>query len=287
MRIITFDKAGVSALGVERHSELVDLSVAAPELPRDLKSLIVAGDAALERAKAAITHPKQEAVAPLAGVRYCPPIALTGKIICLGLNYISHTTENRIETPSYPILFARFPNSIVAHNEPLIRPSVSVQFDYEGELVCIIGRRGYRVPKERALSIVAGYSIFNEGSIRDYQFKTSQWTIGKNFDKTGSFGPAFVTADELPPGGSELKLQTRLNGVTMQSASTTDMIFGVAETIATITECMTLEAGDLLVMGTPGGVGLARKPPVWMKPGDVCEIEIDGIGILRNPIVEE
>ena len=287
MRIITFDKGGTPALGVERDGELVDLSVIAPDLPRDLRSLIVAGEAAFARAKGAVAQPKKEAMVPLAGLKYCPPIALTGKIICLGLNYVSHAAESPYDTPSYPVLFARFPNSIVAHNEPLIRPSVSIQFDYEGELVCIIGRRGYRVPQERALSIVAGYSIFNDGSIRDYQFKTPQWTIGKNFDKTGSFGPAFVTADELPPGAAELKLQTRLNGVTMQSASTTDMIFGVAETISTITECMTLEPGDLLVMGTPSGMGFARKPPVWMKPGDVCEVEIDGIGILRNPIMDE
>ncbi|HLC40356.1 MAG TPA: fumarylacetoacetate hydrolase family protein [Methylomirabilota bacterium] len=284
--MITFDKAGTPTLGVERAGELVDLSVAVPDLPKDLKSLIVAGEAAFERAKAAVAQSKKEAVVPLAGLRYRPPIALTGKIICLGLNYVSHAAESPFDKPTYPVLFARFPNSIVGHNEPLIRPSVSIQFDYEGELVCVIGRRGYRVPRERALSIVAGYSIFNDGSIRDYQFKTPQWTIGKNFDKTGSFGPALVTADELPPGASELKLQTRLNGATMQSASTEDMIFGVAETIAIITECMTLEPGDLLVMGTPGGVGFARKPPIWMKPGDVCEIEIDGIGILRNPIGE-
>ena len=143
------------------------------------------------------------------------------------------------------------------------------------------------VARADALSFIAGYSIFNDASIRDYQLRTPQWTIGKNFDATGGYGPVFVTADELPPGAAGLKIQTRLNGQVLQEANTTDMIFGVAETVALLTECLTLEPGDLLVMGTPSGVGGARNPQVWMKPGDVCEVEIEGIGILSNPIAQE
>lgn len=288
MRVITFDKQGRPTIGVERDAELVDLSVAAPELPRDLVSLLRAGDDALARARAVAERATGAAVRPLQGIRYLPPIPAPGKMVCLGLNYLTHAAESPYrEKPSYPVLFTRFPCTVVGHDEPLIRPRVSTELDYEGELVAVIGKTGRHLSREQALSIVAGYSIFNDGTLRDYQFKTTQWTIGKNFDQSGSFGPAFVTADELPPGGAELKLETRLNGQTMQSASTTDMIFGVAETIAILTECFTLDPGDILVMGTPGGVGFTRKPPVLMKAGDVCEVEIDGLGTLRNPVVDE
>jgi 2-keto-4-pentenoate hydratase/2-oxohepta-3-ene-1,7-dioic acid hydratase in catechol pathway len=181
----------------------------------------------------------------------------------------------------------RGPTSLVAHNEPIIRPRCSEQLDYEAELVAIVGKRGKHVPESDALDYIAGYSIFNEGSIREYQRKTSQWTAGKNFDKTGAFGPEFVTADELPPGATGLGIQSRLNGQVMQDANTSMMLFDVKETVALLTEFMTIEPGDVLVMGTPAGVGHARKPPVWMKDGDVCEIEIEKIGVLHNPIKDE
>jgi 2-keto-4-pentenoate hydratase/2-oxohepta-3-ene-1,7-dioic acid hydratase in catechol pathway len=164
---------------------------------------------------------------------------------------------------------------------------VSTQFDYEGELVAVVGRGGRHISREAALDHICGYSIFNDASVRDFQMKTPQWTVGKNFDGTGAFGPAFVTADELPRGAAGLSLQTRLNGKVMQSASTTQMIFDVVTTVALITEALTLEAGDVLVMGTPSGIGMARTPQIFMKAGDVCEIEIEGLGILRNPIADE
>jgi acylpyruvate hydrolase len=151
----------------------------------------------------------------------------------------------------------------------------------------VIGRRGKNISKLRALEHVIGYSIFNDGSIRDYQLKTTQWTAGKNFDGTGAFGPLLVTADELPPGAKGLILETRLNGKSMQKASTSDMIFDVATTVALLSEFMTLEQGDVLVMGTPAGIGAVRKPPVFMQPGDVCEVEIEGLGLLRNGVVAE
>jgi 2-keto-4-pentenoate hydratase/2-oxohepta-3-ene-1,7-dioic acid hydratase in catechol pathway len=168
-----------------------------------------------------------------------------------------------------------------------LRPKVSVRFDYEAEVAVIIGKTVKHATMDNALDAVFGYSCFNDISVRDYQKKTPQWSIGKNFDRTGGFGPVLVTADELPDGASELRIQTRLNGQIMQDANTRDMIWGVAETIKLVSECMTLEPGDLIIMGTPAGVGQARNPPVWMKHGDTVEIEIDNIGILRNTIEDE
>jgi 2-keto-4-pentenoate hydratase/2-oxohepta-3-ene-1,7-dioic acid hydratase in catechol pathway len=203
------------------------------------------------------------------------------------LNYADHAKEGGHDKPEYPSFFMRGPSSLVAHNHPIIRQPVSDTLDYEAELVAIVGHRARHVKQADALAVIAGYSVFNDGSIRQYQRKTSQWTIGKNFDDTGGFGPEFVTADELPPGASGLRIQSRLNGKVMQDAVTSDMLFDVKETIALLTECLTLEPGDLIVMGTPGGVGHARKPPVFMKHGDVCEIEIEQVGLLRNPIVDD
>jgi 2-keto-4-pentenoate hydratase/2-oxohepta-3-ene-1,7-dioic acid hydratase in catechol pathway len=220
-------------------------------------------------------------------VTHLPPSAHPGKIICLGLNYRDHAREFDSAPPSYPTLFARFPSSLIGHGGNLVRPRASVQLDYEGELVVVIGRRGRHIALDDALDHVYGYSIFNDASIRDFQLRTSQWTVGKNFDGTGAFGPWVVTADELPQGATGLMLETRLNGEVMQRASTSDMIFGVAQTIAIVSEAMTLDAGDVIVMGTPSGVGYGRKPPVYMKPGDVCEISIERIGTLRNTVVAE
>jgi 2-keto-4-pentenoate hydratase/2-oxohepta-3-ene-1,7-dioic acid hydratase in catechol pathway len=176
----------------------------------------------------------------------------------------------------------------VPHEQPIVRPKASETLDYECELAVIIGRRIKHATLDNALACIAGYSCFNEGSVREYQRKTTQWDMGKNFDRTGGFGPWMVTADELPPGGKGLKIQTRLNGNVMQSDNTSNMMFPVAETIVYLTEGWTLEPGDVLITGTPSGVGHARKPnPVWMRPGDVCEVDIEGVGVLRNPIADE
>ncbi|OGA09437.1 MAG: 5-oxopent-3-ene-1,2,5-tricarboxylate decarboxylase, partial [Betaproteobacteria bacterium RIFCSPLOWO2_02_FULL_65_20] len=210
-----------------------------------------------------------------------------GKIICLGLNYVDHATEGGHAKPSYPSFFMRVATSLTAHGQPIVRPPCSTQLDYEAELAVVVGRRARHVREADALGIVAGYSCFNDGSLRDYQRKTGQWTIGKNFDRTGGFGPWMVTPEELPAGAAGLSIQSRLNGQVMQNANTRDMLFPVAETIVLLTECLTLEPGDVIVMGTPAGVGHARKPPVWMKQGDTIEIEIEGIGVLSNPIRDE
>lgn len=220
-------------------------------------------------------------------LEFLSPLESPPKIICVGLNYFEHSKESNIEAPNYPTIFARFPSSLIGHGQPIVRPAASVQLDYEGELAVIIGRGGRHIPKASALDHVLGYSLFNDASIRDYQRRTPQWTVGKNFDGTGAFGPWIVTSDQLPPGCAGLKLQTRLNGQVVQQASIDDMIFDVATLISTLSEAFTLCAGDVIVTGTPSGVGAARKPPLWMKDGDVCEVEIDGIGVLRNGIVDE
>jgi acylpyruvate hydrolase len=272
-------------LGIREGDEVIDLSHADRELPGDVADLLRVGpdaqDALVSAARSSRTR------LPVADLKMLPPAMNCGKIICLGLNYIDHAAEGGAKPPEYPMIFFRAATSLVGHNSPMIRPNCSDQFDYEGEVVAFIGKKGRHISRADALSHVAGYSIFNDGSIRDYQWKTPQWTVGKNFDGTGGFGPEFVSAEEVPSGASGLKIQSRLNGQVMQDANTKDMVFGVAETVYLVSECMTLDPGDILVMGTPGGVGAARKPPVFMKPGDVCEIEIASIGVLRNPIEQE
>lgn len=287
MRFTSFDKNGKATLGFRVGDEVVDLKAADPGLPDDLLGLLRAGPESFDRAATVASNADASLRRPFADLKFHPPIANPGKIVCLGLNYADHAAEGGHAKPDYPSIFMRGPTSLVAHNEPIIRPRCSEQLDYEAELVAIVGKKGKHVSQDDALDYIAGYSIFNEGSIRAYQRKTSQWTAGKNFDSTGGFGPEFVTADELPPGAAGLRIQSRLNGNVMQDANTSMMLFDVKETVALLTEFMTLEPGDVLVMGTPAGVGHARKPPVWMKDGDVCEIEIEKIGILHNPIKDE
>ena len=287
MRMVSFNKAGQAALGVRVADEVVDLAIAAPDLPADLKGLIAAGPEALAAAGKAAREAGAEARRPLAGLDYLPPIANAGKYICLGRNYAAHAAEGGAETPTYPVVFYRGASSLVGHLKPIIRPKCSEQLDFEAEMVCVIGKPARHVARAAAHDYVAGYSVFNDATVRDYQRRTSQWTIGKNFDGSGGFGPEFVSADELEPGAAGLRIQSRLNGEVMQDANTADMVFDVAETIALLSECMTLEAGDVIVTGTPSGVGYARTPPVWMKAGDICEIEVENIGLLRNPIADE
>ena len=219
-------------------------------------------------------------------VRLGLPIPAPGKIICLGLNYADHAKEGGNAIPDYPAMFLRATSSLIAHDEPLQRPSCSDKFDYEAELAVVIGRRARHVSQADALSHVFGYACFNDGSVRDYQRKSTQWTVGKNFDGTGAFGPWIVTADELPPGAHGLRIVCRHNGATMQDGNTDDMIFPVAHTISLLSEAMTLEPGDVIITGTPAGVGYARKPPVFLRAGDVSEVEIEGIGCLRNPVID-
>lgn len=222
-----------------------------------------------------------------AGVEWLTPIARPGKVICLGLNYAAHAAEGGNAKPEYPSFFMRGASSLIAHQAPLVRPRVSDKLDFEAELAVVIGRRARHLTAANALAAVAGYACFNDGTLRDYQRRTAQWTIGKNFDGTGAFGPWLVPAADLPPGASGLKIESRLNGRVMQSDDTRHMIVPVAEALALLSEVLTLEPGDVIAMGTPAGVGYARTPPVWMQPGDRIDIEIEGMGLLSNPIVQE
>lgn len=221
------------------------------------------------------------------GVVHLPPLTSPSKIICIGLNYREHTNETGSVQPDYPTIFSRFASSLIGHRQPILRPKVSTNLDYEGEIVVVIGKGGRAIPKTSALDHVFGYSLFNDATLRDYQTRTPQWTIGKNFDDTGSFGPYIVTADELPAGAKGLTLQTILNGEIVQESSTNEMIFDVETLIETVSEVLTLSPGDLIVSGTPSGIGMARKPPLWMKPGDTCVVTADGLGRLTNPIADE
>lgn len=224
---------------------------------------------------------------PLDAVTPSLPVSRPGKTLCIGLNFAEHAREGGNPIPDYPAIFMRAHTSLVPAGGDMIVPTVSDRFDYETELMVVVGRGGRHIPAATALDHVFGYTCFNDGSVRDYQRKSPQWTPGKNFDATGAVGPIVVTSDELPEGAHGLGIRTRLNGQTMQDSTTADMIFSVARTLEIISEVMTLEPGDLIAFGTPQGVGYARTPPVFMKPGDIVEVEIDGIGTCRNPIVAE
>jgi len=284
MRFLTFRQNGALGLAVERDGAFYGAPAGGAHYPGALNELIERGGVGL---KDAAERLGPGARIDLDAIEFLPPLSRPPQILCLGLNYADHSREFGFEPPSFPTLFSRFASSLIGHDVPILRPRVSNALDFEGEMACIIGRRARHVSRGDALYYVAGYSVFNDGSIRDYQTKTQQWTIGKNFDSTGAFGPYFVTADALPPGGAGLKIETRLNGDVVQSSNTEHMIFNVAHTIEIISSAITLEPGAVLVMGTPSGVGAARTPPLFMKPGDVCEVEIEGIGLLRNPIAEE
>ena len=290
MRLFNFqDSAGVSRIGAQAAAgaaDFIDLRAVSPDLPREVGALVEA-QGALDAARSAVARAPASAQRPVASVRLLPLVRRPGKIVCLGLNYADHAKEGGHARPEYPSFFLRCATSLVAHGDPIVRPRVSTQLDYEAELALVIGRRARHLDEGNALACVAGYSCFNDASVRDYQRKTTQWTIGKNFDGTGAFGPWLVTPDELPAGAAGLRVQSRLNGRVMQDANTRDFLWNVVEALVLISECMTLEPGDVVITGTPAGVGHARKPPVWMAPGDLCEIEIEGIGVLSNPIVDE
>jgi 2-keto-4-pentenoate hydratase/2-oxohepta-3-ene-1,7-dioic acid hydratase in catechol pathway len=289
MRIVGFETQAGLRLGVVEGDQVIDLQEADAKAPNDLGEWLQRNDGDLTSLADLARRAPAGARRPLQGLKFALPVAKPGKIVCLGLNYLEHVKEGtqRDNIPKFPTIFMRCQTSLAAHLRPLIRPLMTETLDYEAELVVIIGKRAKHLTVGNALTCIAGYSCFNDGSVREFQRRTSQWDMGKNFDQTGGFGPWMVTADEVPPGGKGLKIESRLNGRVMQSDNTDNMMFPVAETLADISQGMTLEPGDLIVTGTPSGVGFARKPPVWMKNGDVCDIEIEGVGLLRNPIEDE
>jgi acylpyruvate hydrolase len=284
VKFFHFQKDETEGLAVEIGGTARGLMANEVGYPGSLDSLVRAGPSALSSACKALGSGH---VVSFEAVKMLPPLRSPEKIICVGLNYREHSAESGFKQPDYPTLFGRFNSTLIGNGAPIVRPRVSAQLDYEGELVAIIGKTGRSIPIADALQYVIGYSIFNDASIRDYQFKSPQWTMGKNFDHTGAFGPYLVTADELPAGGKGLKLQTRLNGEIVQEASTDDMVFDVPTLVSIISEAMTLKSGDVIVTGTPAGVGASRKPQLWMRPGDAVEVEIEKIGRLSNPIIEE
>lgn len=277
MRYVSFVKDGKSLLGVREGNDIRVIG------DQSLESLLTRG---VDLATYGRDHAGAEVVSA-DDVSFLPPLTRPPKIVCIGLNYADHTRESKYEQPDYPTIFFRVHTSLIAHQQPMIRPTASDSLDFEGEIAAVLGKGGRYISKDDALSCVAGYSLFNDGSVREYQFKSPQWTVGKNFDGTGAFGPDLVTADELPAGAKGLWLETRLNGEVVQAASTDDMVFDIASLISILSEAITLEPGDVIVTGTPSGIGWARTPRLLMKQGDVCEVSVEGIGTLRNVIVDE
>lgn len=278
MRYVRFIHNNTPTLGLREGEKIKVIG------PQTLESLLGEGVDLVEFAR---NQGGQEYVEAAGVARYLPPLAKPGKIFCVGLNYADHTKESPYEQPDYPTIFPRYSSSLVGHGAPIVRPRISDSLDYEGELAVVLSGGGRHIAKEEALSWVAGYALFNDGSVREYQFKSPQWTIGKNFDATGAFGPDLVTSDELPAGGRGLRLQTRLNGEVVQDACTDDMLFDVSTLISVLSEAITLEAGDVIVTGTPSGIGWAREPRLIMRAGDVCEVSISDLGTLRNTIEDE
>lgn len=289
MKIVGFEVNGELRVGVVEGDQVIDLKVVDEKAPGDLREWLERHNGDLSPMADLARRAPAGARRPLKGLKFGLPVAAPGKIICLGLNYMEHVKEGayRDNVPKFPTIFMRCRTSLIPHESAILRPTVSDTLDYEAEMVVVIGRRAKHLKKENAVGCIAGYSCFNEGSVREFQRHTSQWDMGKNFDRTGAFGPWMVTADELPPGGKGLKIETRLNGKVMQSDNTDNMMFPVAETLAYITQGITLDPGDIIVTGTPSGVGFPRKPPVFMRQGDVCEVEVERIGILRNSIADE
>ena len=286
MKIIGFEADGGMRLGAVEHERVIDLQAVEARLPTDLGAVLTqtGGDLApladLVRRAPASTH------RPLEAITYALPVNRPGKILCLGLNYLEHAKEGGHQKPQFPSIFLRCRSSLTPHEGPIVRPKVSETLDYEAELLVIIGKRGRHMSVRNALSLVAGYACFNDGSVRQFQRRTTQWDMGKNFDATGGFGPWMVTTDELTDVTKQT-LITRLNGVEVQKAPISDLVFDVQALIAYCSTFTELAPGDVIVTGTTGGVGAYRTPPLWMKGGDTVEIEISGIGILRNPVKDE
>jgi 2-keto-4-pentenoate hydratase/2-oxohepta-3-ene-1,7-dioic acid hydratase in catechol pathway len=283
VRIVHFETRGAFGLAAEEGSGWHGLTSQDSRFPGTLQELIAQGADLLQIGRSL----GQSSAVDLNTVRVLPPVPAPPKILCVGLNYDDHLKESGLKKPVYPEIFARFATSLIAHQEPIRRPRESIALDYEAELAVVIGKPGRRIPQAQALAHVAGYSLFNDATVRDFQLRTPQWTMGKNFDGTGSFGPWLVTPDALPPGARALRIQGRLNGRVMQNARTDQLIFSVPALIELISVAMSLERGDVIITGTPGGVGAARKPPVFMQPGDIFEVEIEGLGVLTNPVQDD
>ena len=283
MKLVTYRHKGIETFGVAVDGGVVDAGRRLAGRYPGLRAVLAAG--ALGEVRAATSGQRPDA--RLEEVELLPPIRDPQKLLCVGLNYKTHVAETgRTETP-HPSIFVRFIDSVVGHGQPMVKPRLSEQFDYEGELAVVMGKAAWRVPPTaEALGYIAGYACFNDGSVRDFQRHTTQWTPGKNFRASGAFGPWVVTTDEIPDP-TRLTLSTRLDGRELQRATTDLLIYTIPVILAYITSFTPLAPGDVIATGTPGGVGSRREPPIWMKKGDEVEVDISSIGVLRNPIVDE
>ena len=281
MKLVTFTHAGNTRVGVLDGEEIVDLSLAAPELPNEMCALLAAGDAALDTARAA-SGPR----VALADAKLESPILRPPKILAVGLNYADHVAEAGLDTPQHPMIFNKQSTSAHPPYEPFHLPRASHVLDYEGELGIVIGRRCRHVPKDRAQEVIAGYTVVNDVSVRDWQLRVPTFTMGKSFDTHCPLGPAIVTKDELPDPHS-LELKTWVNGELRQNSNTKHLIFDCFTLIEHLSTAFTLEPGDVIPTGTPGGVGIAKKPPILLQVGDVVKVSIDGIGEIENGVIEE
>jgi 2-keto-4-pentenoate hydratase/2-oxohepta-3-ene-1,7-dioic acid hydratase in catechol pathway len=286
MRIATLQTAEAPRAAVLQGNHFVDLHATDPALPASVRELLEQGPRALRAVAEAARRPNATKH-PAAGAKLLAPVPNPHKIICIGLNYKDHAAEGGVPIPREPVLFSKYATALIGHGESIVLPAVSKKVDYEAELVIVVGQRGRHLNAETASEYAAGYTIGHDVSARDWQLEKDgkQWMVGKTFDTFAPCGPHLVTADEVP-NPHALPIRLRLNGKTMQNSNTEQMVFNVGYLLAYLSQVFTLEPGDLIYTGTPPGVGFARKPPVFLKGGDVVEVEIEGLGVLRNPVVQ-
>lgn len=290
MKLVTFTYNNVTHIGVlrgeERNQSVIDLNLFDSTLPSDLAKFLGEGEPAHKKALNALKIADKLVIIPLDAVKLEAPVPVPGKILCVGLNYRDHVEESKMAIPEYPTIFAKYSNVVTGPYDPILMPRVTKQVDWEGELGVVIGKTGKYISKEKALDYVGGYVVFNDVSGRDYQLRTSQWTIGKTFDTFGPMGPVLVTSDEIPdPAG--LDIRTFVNEIKVQESNTRYLIFDVASLVSFLSQVMTLQPGDLISTGTPAGVGNSRDPKWFLKPGDVVRVEIEKIGSIRNIVIED
>lgn len=285
MKLVTFIANGHTRIGaLTANDQIVDLNAVDPQIPADMLGFLAGGEGALTLAKRAVANAPAAAVHARGAVTLKAPIPRPGKIICIGLNYRDHAEESNQPIPQYPTVFTKYSNTVIGPGESVVLPPITEKVDYEAEFAVVIGRVARNVSAADALKVVGGYTVFNDVSARDYQMRTSQWTVGKTFDTFGPMGPVLVTADEIADP-HDLDISLSINGEVLQSSNTKNLIFTVNQLIEDLTSYMTLEPGDVISTGTPGGVGQARKPPRFIRPGDIMRVEISGIGALENPVV--
>jgi acylpyruvate hydrolase len=284
LKLCTFSTGAGAQLGAASARGIVSLRAADLQLPATLAELLAGGETMLERARRAAESASAEHVLAREHVTLLPPIPNPSKIACIGLNYRDHAAEVKMELPQHVTVFAKWPNTLTGDGAPIVIPKESHRVDYEAELAFVIGTRARHVAEADAYGVIAGYTCFNDVSVRDYQMRTSQWTLGKVFDTHGPCGPFLVTRDEIPDPHA-LRISCSIDGEVLQDSSTSQLVFGIPRLVAELSAVMTLEPGDIVATGTPAGVGTSREPKRWLRPGERVRVEIEGIGALENPVV--